>query len=378
MREIVRTDAIARRINEHGRIRLGKKLSNRPTSISTFRFTSPDEQAIRQIAKLYGGTPKPWTDGPRDGEWEVETKAKELKIALPPDPLGDSPIYEAWSAGGCQRRCDGEACQVAQATSDGAEMTVTACICKQEQKMLCKPKTRLNVILRGVRFGGVWRMETGGWNAAQEMPGMVEMISSLQERGVVKGLLTLAERKSVNNGQTKKFIVPALALDEDIEQLAAGTSRLNALAPAEMAELEAPQDHDDHVIDAEIVDEGLRGTESEPGSPTVVEETSSTPAPATPELRADSPSQIKRRSKNPMMTALVIRVNKLAKQHGLDGDDLRHALAFTISKGAVKHTSELDRDSLAQILDLLDQIDNKQMEFVEINEAGKVIARPMS
>ena len=43
------------RTPEHGRIRLGVKTERAMKSLDTFRFTSPDKEAIEQIADAYGG-----------------------------------------------------------------------------------------------------------------------------------------------------------------------------------------------------------------------------------------------------------------------------------------------------------------------------------
>lgn len=340
-------------------------------------------EAIHEIAQRYGGDPRPWTDGPRAGEWEVLTTAKEISIALPPNPLGNTPIYELWSAGGCSRRCDGETCEMPSQTDQGAEVIHAPCLCTAKGEMLCKPKTRLTVILRGIRFGGGWRLETGGWNAAQEMPGMVEMIQSLQQRGVTRGLLSLAERKSVVQQQGKpttvKFVVPALALDEDIEELAAGASRLAALAPANVAELAAAPPHEpmvmtddpmyDDVIDGEIIDVEVVDESSGGGGSNFLQET----PPQADRIESGTPDRTPKK-KDDRQTALVLRVKDLADKHGLDHTELRHAFARTVSKGATENTSKLDADAKSRIMDALDDIESGDLIFEGILD-GTVKAR---
>lgn len=138
--------------------------------------------------------------------------------------------------------------------------------------MSCKVVTRLNVILPEVRFAGVWRLDTHSWNAAQELPGMVDMVQQMQGAGLSYATLALKQRRSVQGGQTKTFIVPMLGVPASIEQLAAGGSRLGSLpsaaaaplaeigpATAEFeppAEAEAVDEADDEVVDAELVDDG--------------------------------------------------------------------------------------------------------------------------
>jgi hypothetical protein len=136
--------------------------------------------------------------------------------------------------------------------------------------MSCKPRTRLSLILPEIRFGGVWRLDSGSWNAAQEMPGMVDLIQSLQERGLTRGLLALKHRRSVAAGETHRYIVPVLGVDETLNALASGQAQVGSL-PSSVGELgtgdEQPYadvvvpesgpsaDPDDEPVDAELVDD---------------------------------------------------------------------------------------------------------------------------
>lgn len=256
-RAVVPISNIARRIPEAGRIRTGVKTGNAMKALPFFRFTSHDEEALGQIARMYGGEVKSWSDAKAAaGQFEVITEAPEIRVVLPPDPLGGTPIYEMWGGGGCERRCDGLTAQVLQQGPDGLEQTEVPCICTANGAMACNVITRLSVILPEVRFAGVWRLDTKSWNAAQELPGMVDMVRSMQSEGLAYATLALKHRRSVTAGETHRFIVPQLGIPASIEQLAAGGSRLGALPSAQLPELEAgvPLD-DDEVHDAEIVDE---------------------------------------------------------------------------------------------------------------------------
>jgi len=231
MTRITPTRDMNRRLAEHGRIRIGVKATTRggrehPASIETFRFTSSDHEAVNALAMLYGGVVKPWEDGRVKGQLEVVTDADTIRIVLPPDPLGGSPIYELWSAGGCARRCDGETCATPQRTPDGMEWMDGPCLCLAADRQDCKVTTRLNVILPEIRFGGVWRLDTHSWNAAQELPGMVDLILGLQTHGLTVARLAIRPRVTVVAGQTKKFNVPTLLVDESIEAIASGEARL--------------------------------------------------------------------------------------------------------------------------------------------------------
>lgn len=274
--------SIARRLPEAGRIRIGVKTGKAMKSIDTFRFTSQDKQSIQQVADLYGGTVKPWSDPKAvGGQWEVITEANELRIALPPDPLGGTPVYEMWGGGGCERRCDGETCERFVQGGDGIDLEDGPCICAGKGVLECKPITRISILLPEIRFIGVWRLDTKSMNAAQELPGMVDMIQALQAKGIVRGLLRVERREQRIAGRTNKFVVPVLGLDASVEQLAAGSAAIGQLSsvPTDLPALGTgstvpaepefhdqndeddvaryPQDSDDEVVDAEVVEESV-------------------------------------------------------------------------------------------------------------------------
>lgn len=235
-RAIVPIAQLQNRIPTAGRLRFGQKSGPKgaPKAIDTWRFTSHDREAIDQVASIYGGAVEAWSDAPTPGQWQVTTTASELRIVLPPDPLGGSPIYEQWSGGGCQRRCDGVTCVVNQRTGpDEVEPVETPCICDAKGELECQVKTRLSVILPDIKFAGVWRLDSGSWNVAHEMPGMVELVQSLQQRGLTRGLLALEHRKSVSGGKTRRYIVPTLRVDGSMDQLASGEMQVSALGTVE-------------------------------------------------------------------------------------------------------------------------------------------------
>lgn len=218
-----------------GRLRMGMKVEGRkrngetferPSSIETWRLTSADQQALEQVAAIYGGTVKPWRDkSVAAGQFEVVTTSSELRIVLPPDPLGNSPIYEMWSRGGCVRRCDGVICSVVMQGQDGAEMQEVDCLCVAEKALSCDVHTRLNVILPEVRFGGVWMLDTSGFDAAHELPGMVGLLQSMQGNGLTVGVLRLEHRRKVVAGETRLYPVPVLGLDASMDALTSGQAR---------------------------------------------------------------------------------------------------------------------------------------------------------
>jgi len=391
MKQITPIAQLDRRMPTAGRIRIGQKKpgSRFPQKLSTFRFTSEDKEALEQIAAMYGGDVHPWKDAPSPNQFEVITQAKEIRIALPPNALGESPIYELWSGGGCLRRCDGIEAQVPQVTGEGAEMGTVPCICDAKQDMQCKPKTRLTVILRGVRFGGGWRLESGGWNTAQEMPGMVDAIFNLQKKGITSGLLRLTERKESKNGKTFQYVVPVLALEDDIDALAAGASTLGALAPApetnRLGELGSGLESsvardtdnaqellrvgndrqrdlretvslvssasDESIADAEIVYEP-----DDPGRPFT--EKDERPS-------ENGPDNV---SNSKLQTALVLKIKDLAEFFGEDETELRHAFAKSASKGTTTSTTQLTDEAKIKILERITSIEQGDWDFLGITD----------
>ena len=76
------------RTPEHGRIRLGVKTERAMKSLDTFRFTSPDKEAIEQIANAHGGSVSSWTPPKsKQQQWEVITTSSEIRVFLPPNSI---------------------------------------------------------------------------------------------------------------------------------------------------------------------------------------------------------------------------------------------------------------------------------------------------
>lgn len=196
---------LQRRLTEVGRIRIGELVptasgKTRPSKLAVFRVTSADRGLLDQIAHLYGGTVEAWTpQGGGASQFEVKTDASAIPVIVPPQSV--TQFLEHWSGGGCQRRCDGES----------NLLTGDACICAANDEMICKPTTRLSVMLRDVESIGVFRLESHGWNAAAELPGMADLLE--RAGGYVKARLYLKPVRQVSGGKTKDFYVPALAID---------------------------------------------------------------------------------------------------------------------------------------------------------------------
>jgi len=207
---------LQQRIRELGRIRIGQKVATsngrtRPGKLDRFRLTSPSKELIERVAKQYGGTVNPWTPDGGAGQYEVITDAKRMPILVPHQPV--SQYYELWSGGGCQRRCDG----ITELLKD------QPCVCGPDpQRRQCKPTTRLNVVLSEVPGVGVWRLESHGYYAALELPGVAELLA--KAGGYVPAFLGLEERTAKRDGQTRRWMVPTIDVDITPTALMAGSS----------------------------------------------------------------------------------------------------------------------------------------------------------
>lgn len=257
MRPVVPVHSLADRLPEHGRIRLGVKTGSAMRSIDTFRFTSPDRQAIEDLAERYGGKAQPWND-PRavpPKQWQVISESSTIRIFLPPGSL--STWYELWAGGGRKRQCDGLQCLT---FVGGREQTVP-CVCHAEQNMKCRPYTRLNCIFPEIRFAGTWRLETKGWNAAKEIGAMEEILSQVQEktRVPIPARLHLEQRSTMKEGKKSNFVVPRLEFEHSVVGLAAGEARASLGRTAPIAALTTGNGNDDDdedvVVVAEVVEE---------------------------------------------------------------------------------------------------------------------------
>lgn len=192
-------------------------------------------------------------------------------MVLPPDPLGDSPTYEEWSRGGLARRCDGIVCVEPTRTPDGVEFCEFACRCTAAEALTCKPTTRLSVLLRDIPFGGTWRVESHGWGAFHELPGMVGLIERLQSSGLAKAYLGVRPETKAIAGQTNNWVEPYLRLDESVAEIAAGAAQLRSLGTAAPTPaLEAGSTDDDLVAEVEVAELGAtNGSEAGGGPPDI-------------------------------------------------------------------------------------------------------------
>lgn len=236
------------RPQEHGKVKTGITVNvkgsttkTRPTSINTFRFVSTDEGAIRQLAEQYGAAAQQaWPEAKpgqvnvdSDGKFDVVTNTNEIDLILADDPLGGTPIYEAWGSGSrCLRRCDADAtsqtaCSLLHQEDVNGDITVwrddVPCQCILNQERLCKPTTRLSVILPGVRFAGVWAYKSGSWDVAREFQQMLAILQEAQARGLKQAKMRLEQRHKPG----KNYTVPVLFFDGTVVELMAGAGHVS-------------------------------------------------------------------------------------------------------------------------------------------------------
>lgn len=193
---------------EVGRIRLGVKVATamggqRPAKLDRLRFTSPQKRLIEKVAELYGGAVEPWQPPRGNQQWQVISTSTEVPVMVPPQNPSESQWYEAWSKGGCLRRCDGQ-----RETISGG-----SCLCDPDPKLRdCKMHTRIQVLLEEVPGIGVWRVDTGSYYAALELPSVTAILA--KSNGLIPGRLILDQRTVTRGGETKNFAVPVLDIAE--------------------------------------------------------------------------------------------------------------------------------------------------------------------
>lgn len=230
-------DVVARILNlpnklqEIGRIRAGfkdqeKKSGDKREALDEWRFTSPNEDAIRKIADLYGGTPHIWPE--RITEYEVFTTSKSLSVQLPADPIFTA--YEKWGQGGNQRRCDGERCVVPVQDPQGGHLDEVPCWCEAhnmepgEHKDACVVTVRLKVVMHDVPGLGIWMLTSSSVYAAMELPAVCDLIDALRQRSGIlipcKLELQYREEKRAYEKFTRKYHVPTLHVDESVQEIA--------------------------------------------------------------------------------------------------------------------------------------------------------------
>lgn len=382
-RALVPIAQLGARVQQQGRIRMGVKGGKgQPQSRSAWRFTSPDREAIEQLAVAYGGTAEVWNDpkASPSSQFQVLTDATEVRVFLPPDPL--SQWYEQWSGGGCARRCDG----ITVETAGQDDMIESPCICDATKQMACEPHTRLNVILPDIPFGGVWMLETKGWNAAQEMPGMVDTIARLQSAGMVEAKLRFDKEERMVRGRKRNYVVPRIVHTATPMEMLAGANRVQALGMAPepprpaltaVPDLE-PQDWVDDPVEAEIepertVEESVAAHPSNPQPPLQAAEEDIVDAEV-----IDLPPPRRRTVQDPRFVHLVLKcadvTSLLLNQGQMDDvteDDVRHTIAWWASDKRVTSSKELTPDEIEKALEALNSASNEAVAHLVESYRGR-------
>lgn len=238
---------------ELGRLRLGEKVPTKsgklaPAKLKTFRATSNDELTLRALAAIYGGDVVEWPEG--EQAFQVTTETDAIDVLLPADPLFTA--FERWSAAGCQRRCDGELCNVPVEGPEGGHLEETDCLCLGEgltpgdrddvKKGACTVTVRLKVVIPAVPGLGVWVLTSHSIYAAMELPAQVALLEGMAQRGQLIPATLAADHRTEKKSWEKyerDFIVPSVRVRRSLQQLtelAAGAAPVAAISSGGGAE----------------------------------------------------------------------------------------------------------------------------------------------
>lgn len=209
------------RFPEIGRIRCGDKATytkqdgtqgSRPQKLDKFRLTSGALDALNRVADVYGGEPRPWEDAPSGRQFQLYISSETLDVLVPPGQVLTQ-AFELWSGGGCQRRCNGLAMDDGQACPCAIEFPEMDARKEAAQKgRACKLTTRLSLWLPKVPGLSMWRLESHGYYAASELPGIADLLSAATEsHKPIPATLRLVPRTDKGpDGKKRDWFVPQL------------------------------------------------------------------------------------------------------------------------------------------------------------------------
>jgi len=202
---------ITHRTPELGRIRLGEKKGNLPVKLKTFRLTSASRTTLEAAAAIYGGRVGPWEDAPDEGMWQLTTAVAELDVLIPGAAGAVTQSYELWKGGTCERRCDGVTERITGEPCMKPDPRLDQCD-------LCDVVTRFSVMLPRLPGLGVWRLDTGGWQAATTLPATLALLARMTRGEWIPAVLRAEQRSrkvrdpQTGKVQTNRFVVPVLDL----------------------------------------------------------------------------------------------------------------------------------------------------------------------
>lgn len=239
-----------------GAIRIGNQVPGRdgkmrPSKLTTFRLTSPDQHKITSAAEVYGGTPRPWEPGNNQpGQWEVITEADRMPVTVPPGSpveqdymlFGGRPVVRQRLCDGRIERMSGEPCKC---PADLLQRRTRAAV-----GAACKPTTRLQLILADLPGLGVWQLTSRGDSAADELAATAELIRQAAAAGTyLPAVLRLEQRRSTGSGEVHQYAVPVLDIGASLTAIQSGafstglpavTSGARTALTASQAELPPP------------------------------------------------------------------------------------------------------------------------------------------
>lgn len=214
-----------------------------PEKLSTFRLTSKDEWMLKaaQLHPDIGGELREWTDAPGEAkQWELMTETDSLRVLIP-TLQSFSVSYEQWRSDMCHFRCNGRDILF---DADRPSNMGALCSCTDENPV-CDRILRLNVQLPDLPGGGVWRLDTKGYNATAELVATCEQLANAGlTYSLIEGSLRLEQRTRkklvlpVKEGgkavpTTYHFAVPVLVPAYTPRELMAGSSNVLFLQEAQ-------------------------------------------------------------------------------------------------------------------------------------------------
>lgn len=354
-------------LREVGRIRTGDRTQTAkgtaPRKLDHFRFTSDDAQLLALVADRYGGDVEAWDD-----QWQVYATAERIPVMIVPHLRPITQWWEAWTGGGCTRRCDGNWELIAN----------TECICAVNDDRICKPTTRLQLVLHEIPGLGTWRLETHGYYAAVELGGTLELITqlALATGDPVYGHLRLTQRSQQTPGQpTRRFAVPTVDVNVTVPQLAAqvaagpptaidgaNSARLQALAAAAPV---GPHKAFPDEADREAAEQRGQAKLGRKRTPDMGPGRRGKVVPVDPEsAEVVAAVDVQEAFASPLSAQQLKALQTLMRMTGLDDRDERLLFSARIIGRSISSSKELTSAEASQIIDVLAAVEQGSAQYV--------------